>query len=111
MSSSKAAVTVALALLFTSAWAHSETEKAAKSSVEGTIVSLRGKTLTIKVKGDGTFPPAGQACTVLKHFKKNLGFLNALGPASCCSDDLPPTVGTGKALQSLPTTGSLRRSS
>jgi hypothetical protein len=54
-------------------------EKKAKKAVEGTIQSLRGKVLTITVKGDGEQPAVGAACTVLKHFRKNLGFIKTSG--------------------------------
>lgn len=53
-------------------------EKKATKSVEGTIKSLRGKTLTVTVTGD-ELPPAGADCTVLKYFQKNLGFLKTQG--------------------------------
>ena len=47
--------------------------------MEGTIKSLRGKVLTIRLKPGAQPPPAGAACTVLKHFTKNLGFIKTQG--------------------------------
>lgn len=50
-----------------------------KSAVEGTIRALRGKVLTINLKPKATPPPTGAACTVLRHFTKNLGFIKTQG--------------------------------
>jgi hypothetical protein len=79
MSTKTLFIPLALALAFGSIPTMAETTKAKKNSVEGTIKSLKGKTLTITVKADGRLPAVGSACTVLKHFRKNLGFIKTQG--------------------------------